>query len=650
MKKKVLPAKEFKSLNFKLILHLLLLIIFLGWQYYQYRIYKEITTTKPTESPKLFIAPNVPVSGESMVTNKIIAEKLNLARKIIVPKTANQVEQIKATIEEEGGQIIHAKPNLIVALVPQETEDKVKLKFEADKTVEVMEIDYPTFLATDNPDWGVTRIEAPQVWPTTTAEGLKIAVVDTGIDYNHQDLKARFAGGWDTYNEDSDPYDDHGHGTHVSGIISADLNDVGLAGVAPKASIYAIKALDSNGTGYVSDIVEAIDWAMNHGAQVINFSLGSYSDSLILRNKINEAAGKGIYLVAAAGNTYGGPLLYPAAYSSVISVAATDNSDRLAYFSSLGAEIAAPGVAVTSSVPGNTYATWSGTSMAAPHVTATVALMIANKQTNIRENLHNTAIDLGPAGKDSYFGYGLVHAKPAALGEDKLAPVVTFLTPDNNSQVSGEVKVELNIQDENSIIGAKLFIDDQLVKEWTQEPYTYVWDTNKLASKQCLLLAQALDNSNNLGEAKITVTVTSLSPSPSFSLKPSPTGSASASPISSTKPVISAYPDRGRSGDNRQDINTPAEEHRQNYENWPGHQKDKVPDITNIYYRNPLSPNVNFNFRQLEQNISEPLPSADKKTGDKKSEKNDNVKDKKVKGVYSEAVSLWQKILEFLGF
>lgn len=648
MEQKPLPAQKFKLINLKFIFLILLLItLFVCLLYYQYQARQTKTISTTNDSVSSFIT-NASASEKTQVISKIIAEKLNLERKIIVPQSPAQVDQIKSVIEQEGGQIVHAKPNLIVALVPKETEEKVKQKLEVDQTIKAMEIDYPTFLAADNPDWGVVRIEAPQVWPTTSGTGIKIAVVDTGIDYTHQDLRSRFAGGWDTYNEDNDPFDDHGHGTHVSGILAADLNDVGLAGVAPKASILTIKALGADGTGYVSDIVEAIDWAINNGAQIINFSLGSYYDNLILRNKIIEASTKGVYLIAAAGNTYGGPLLYPAAYSSVISVSATDNSDRFANFSSLGAEIAAPGVAVTSTVPGNGYATWSGTSMATPHVTATVALMIANKQTNIRESLQNTAVDLGPAGKDSYFGYGLVHAKPAALGEDKLAPVVTFLSPENNSQVSAEVKVELKIQDENAISGVKLFIDDQLVKEWSQEPYLYLWNTNNLSNKQFTLLAQALDNSNNLGEAKIFVTVITSSPSPSPSLTPSPSATPSAkpsqTPTTSPLPTTSAYPERGKSEDHRQDINTPAKEHRQNYENWPGHQKEKVPQVTNIYNRNPTPQNTNF--QSAEQNISEPSASAD---NNQKSNKSKDKQEKKVKGIYSEAVSIWQKLFSFLG-
>jgi subtilisin family serine protease len=204
-------------------------------------------------------------------------------------------------------------------------------------------------------------------------------------------------------NKTNDPFDDHGHGTHVAGIIAADLNNSGIAGAAPKARIYAIKALAADGTGYISDLITAIDWAITNNLQLLNFSLGTTYDSSLLRHKIQDAAGRGIIITAAAGNTNGGALLYPAAYNEVIAVSATDSKDNFASFSSLGAEVAAPGVSIRSTVPGGRYATWSGTSMAAPHVTATLALMLANGQLDVRQQLRDTATDLGPAGKDSYF-------------------------------------------------------------------------------------------------------------------------------------------------------------------------------------------------------------------------------------------------------
>lgn len=522
------------------------------------------------------------LTGKTTVESKAIAQKLNLQRKIIQPSSPQKVTEITNAIKKHGGEIVKTTPSMIVARIPKETESVLQEELTKTSSITALEVDHPTFLTADNPDWGVQRIQAPDVWETTKADGIKIAVVDTGMDYTHKDLQGRYAGGYDTLNEDSDPFDDHGHGTHVAGIIATALDGSGLAGVAPGGQILAVKALGADGTGYISDVVEAVEYAIRSSAHIMNFSLGTTYDSKTLESTLNEAASKGIILVAAAGNTNGGALLYPAAYGSVISVAATDSNDNFASFSSLGAEIAAPGVSVTSTVPGNGYATWSGTSMAAPHIAATAALMLANSQTNIRDNLQKTAIDLGPAGVDGYYGYGLVHAKPAALGEDVLSPVVTFLEPGNNSTVNGAVTVQLAVQDESLVKAVKLLVNNQQVQEWSQEPYSYTWDTSGLSGTYELVV-HATDEYDNTGEAKITLTV-------------------SKDPVTPTPTTfLHQMQQQGQSQSVRQDIyQEQAAQHRQNYQNTPdspqqaaqkgeekrAEQSPQVPEVSNINERN----------------------------------------------------------------
>ncbi len=528
--------------------------------------YPVTVNTASTDESAVYIA-DKKASSESVVSEKIVAEKVDLQRKMFKLKEGQDPAAVAALAEQAGAVIIKQEDDLVVARVPKETSQSLKEDLKTSGAIESLEVDYPTFLAADNPDWGVERIEAPEVWDTTSGQGLRIAVVDTGIDYSHPDLQARFAGGYDTVNEDSDPADDHGHGTHVSGIIAADLNEAGLAGVAPQASIYSLKALASDGTGYISDLVEAIDWAMEQDAAVINFSLGSSYDSSILESKINEAARQGIMLVAAAGNTNGGSVLYPAAYDSVISVSATDSSDNFASFSSVGAEIAAPGVSINSTVPGGGYASWSGTSMAAPHVTATVALMISNDQEDIRENLRNSAIDLGPAGTDSYFGHGLVHAKPAALGEDVLAPVVTFLEPEDGSEVSEEVNIEIKVQDESNLSKVSLKLDGDVVASLEgeelqdQDQFSYLWDTSGLAEQTYTFVAEAVDEYDNSGQAKIEAVVnhsldTTPTPSPSVTTTPTPTQEEQEP---GQKQNDKELPEQSQAGKERSD-QTPAQE------------------------------------------------------------------------------------------
>lgn len=256
--------------------------------------------------------------------------------------------------------------------------------------------------------WGVDRIDAEYAHSAGyTGLGVKVAVLDTGIDYKHPDLDDNCYGGVNVINPRKSYKDDNGHGTHVAGIIAAEDNEIGVVGVAPDASLYGVKALDRNGSGWLSDIIAGLEWCVNNEMDIVNMSLGSNSDIQAFHDACDAASAK-VILVAAAGND-GGAVDYPAAYNSVIAVSATNISDGLAYFSSYGSEIeiAAPGVNILSTYKRDGYETHSGTSMAAPHVAGTLALSA---------NIFATADNLGlPANQQ---GAGLVDAEQAALGTE----------------------------------------------------------------------------------------------------------------------------------------------------------------------------------------------------------------------------------------
>jgi len=231
-------------------------------------------------------------------------------------------------------------------------------------------------------------------------------VVDTGIDLTHPDLSVK--GGINIINPRKSPADDNGHGTHVAGIIAALDNDFGVVGVAPEASLYAVKVLNRSGIGWTSDIMAGVDWCITEGMDVVNMSLGGGSYISDFQDLCDKAAEAGIAIVAAAGNE-GGAVSYPAAYANVIGVSATDSSDAFASFSNfgIGVDIAAPGVGIYSTYKGGGYTTLSGTSMAAPHVAGTLALSL---------NIFETADYID--GLSVYQqGAGLVDAGEAATGK-----------------------------------------------------------------------------------------------------------------------------------------------------------------------------------------------------------------------------------------
>jgi len=227
--------------------------------------------------------------------------------------------------------------------------------------------------------WGTTAVNAPQAnkLPNGSGEGVTICVVDTGAGTDHPDLAGVYLPGVaiikTTATGKEDWYDDMGHGTHVSGTIAAKADSQnGVQGVAPKAKIFPVKVLDSQGSGTDANVADGIKACIGH-ASIISMSLGG-GDSSIMKEAVADAQRAGLIVVAAAGND-GGAVIYPAAYPGVLAVSAVDVNYKLADFSNFGPEIAyaAPGVAVRSTIPGG-FATWDGTSMATPHVAAVLAI------------------------------------------------------------------------------------------------------------------------------------------------------------------------------------------------------------------------------------------------------------------------------------
>jgi serine protease len=290
-------------------------------------------------------------------------------------------------------------------------------------------------------------IRLPAAWDLTKGTSTKtIAILDTGIDTNHPDLASRIKPGYNALTGGTNVNDLNGHGTFVAGVAAGISNNGrGIAGAAWAAGILPVKVLGDNGTGNDADIAEGITWAANHGASVINLSLGGPGFSNVLNNAINYAFSKNVIVIAAAGNDGRNEANYPAAFGGVIAVTATDTdlNGSFAAFSNYGwwVDVAAPGMNIVSTLAGSgeQYAIGDGTSFAAPLVSGIAFLMrlrFPNMAVGtINYRLRNTAQDHGPSGFDPFYGAGRVDAY-AALGGPKLAPrapVTNSLAEPNDS-------------------------------------------------------------------------------------------------------------------------------------------------------------------------------------------------------------------------
>lgn len=309
--------------------------------------------------------------------------------------------------------------------------------------VVAIEADRPvTAAVTNDPgrpaQWALTQLNVEGLWPVNNGTGVCVAVIDTGVQSTHPDLAGLVVGTADFTGEG--PADGYGHGTHVAGIIGAVANNgVGISGAAPGADVLSVKVLASNGSGLSSWAADGIIWAVDHGATVLNLSLGASCPpaqsggcmSTAMQTAVSYAQSHDVVVVAAAGNdgdpngAHAGNWSWPAAYTWPIAVGATTASSTHSSFSTSApyVDVAAPGSSIYSTylttVNGG-YAYMSGTSMATPYVTALAALLRgahpSDTAAQIRARITSTATDLGPPGPDPDFGAGLINPSAATAG------------------------------------------------------------------------------------------------------------------------------------------------------------------------------------------------------------------------------------------
>lgn len=297
--------------------------------------------------------------------------------------------------------------------------------------------------------WGLPRIKAPNAWTMATGDGVRIAIVDTGVDVTHPDLAGNIVGGRNFTTSDPNDYiDRHGHGSHCAGIAAAVTNNgIGIAGTAPGAKILAVKSLGDTGSGSTEWIANGIRWAADNGAQVISMSLGLQGTSLLLEDAAQYAWNKGAVLVGAAGNNNSSTIFYPAGSSFVIAVGATDSNNNKASFSNFGSwvSVAAPGTSIYSTYKSGGYTTMQGTSMACPFVAGQAALVwqkLGSAATNVkvRDAIEKTALPLA----GGWVSFGLVDAE-AALNFVGSAPPPPQPEPDPDPTYTTHVPNQMKI-------------------------------------------------------------------------------------------------------------------------------------------------------------------------------------------------------------
>jgi len=406
-----------------------------------------------------------------------------------------------ALVERAGGTVRYSY-NIVPAVAASVPESAIQGLLNNPKVTSV-ELDGAVYAVDTELDnaWGVKRIGSGTVHASSNkGTGVKIGIIDSGVDYNHLDLNNVYVvGGRDFVQNDDDPMDVYGHGTHVAGTACAEDNDFGVVGVASECALYALRVLNDDGVGSWSATIAAMDWAVANKLQVVNLSLGSSQDpGATVKVAFDNAGAAGLVIVAAGGNSgtpagKGNNVIYPAKYASVIAVAATDSNDQRASWSSTGAEIelAAPGVSVLSTWNDATsphdpqpicvdevcyYKYGSGTSMASPHVAGVAALVIAagisdtngNGRINdeVRAIMNSTAEDLGSSGRDPQYGYGLVAAAAAVAAVVPPSPAVNVdVSTDKTNYVSSTDKTAVLtavVKDEKSTaisgLGSSAFV------------------------------------------------------------------------------------------------------------------------------------------------------------------------------------------------
>ncbi|WP_334049782.1 S8 family serine peptidase [Alteromonas gracilis] len=352
-------------------------------------------------------------SSDKLNGNKLKSAKTKIKKPFNIAAAKSEVRKAGGAIKKEL-----KKQKMVAATMSKSALNKLR----NNPNVESIEVDVLRKPMAQTTPYGYTMVQANQFGQSDTT-ARKVCIIDTGYNLGHPDLPGTNDGVTGQANNSAvgNWYNDgNGHGTHVAGTIAAYDNNEGVVGVYPGVDMHIVKIFNDNGQWtYASDLIGAITQCQDAGSNVVNMSLGGGSSSNTERNAMQSFTDAGMLLVAAAGNDGNSAKSYPASYDAVMSVAAVDSNENRASYSQYNdqVEIAAPGSAVQSTYPTNTYAALSGTSMATPHVAGGAALVWSYfpqcTNNEIRSALNATAEDKGSAGRDNFYGYGLMQLADA---------------------------------------------------------------------------------------------------------------------------------------------------------------------------------------------------------------------------------------------
>jgi subtilisin family serine protease len=455
--------------------------------------------------------------GARAMPGDSVAQGWAPGRLLVVPRPGLADAELSKILGFHGGKARRiAQSDIYVVSLPANASERAVQAILAHnphlKSVELDRQVSPT-LAVNDPyvgsEWHLTKIGAPGAWDASTGSGVTIAILDTGVDSTHPDLATRMVPGWNFYDNNSNTADVYGHGTKVAGAAAAASNNgLGVASVAGNARIMPIRISDTSGIGYWSMVAQGLTYAADHGARVANVSY-SVAGSATVQTAAKYMKDKGGLVFVSAGNT--GAVDSSAPTSTMIPVSATDGNDAMASWSTYGAFVAlsAPGVSIYTTTSGGGYGAVNGTSFSSP-VAAGVAALVMSERSSLTSSqvesvLFSTAVDLGAAGRDAYYGYGRVNAQAAvqaaasyaAAASDTIPPAVAIATPLGGSTVSGLATVDVSGSDKLGVTRVVLKVNGVTLATDSSAPFGFSWDTTKVANGMATLVAYAYDAAGN---------------------------------------------------------------------------------------------------------------------------------------------------------